>query len=209
MEYSLDSLVDLIRKNLYDRFPYDPNSKSENIRDIAFYNNPISRFDFGEEPFITFEIGNETAERIAPYYHILQDAQYIRKAGYGTKKTRGSQAKVENLGKRDYGRVSFNGKTYSKEYKKNIRGARNQAMYFGSTRYITDMDGNVFKVNRESEYYFNVHYKYIDKILDETLPHIAEELGLKLKRKIDTGLKDEYDFQIVEDLLSFGESVED
>ena len=34
-------------------------------------------------------------------------------------------------------------------------------------------------------------------------------LGLKLKRKIDTGLKDEYDFQIVEDLLSFGESVED
>ena len=86
MEYSLDSLVDLIRKNLYDRFPYDPNSKSENIRDIAFYNNPISRFDFGEEPFITFEIGNETAERIAPYYHILQDAQYIRKAGYGTKK---------------------------------------------------------------------------------------------------------------------------
>lgn len=187
MEYSLDSLVDLIRKNLYDRFPYDPNSKSENIRDIAFYNNPISRFDFGEEPFITFEIGNETAERIAPYYHILQDAQYIRKAGYGTKKTRGSQAKVENLGKRDYGRVSFNGKTYSKEYKKNIRGAR----------------------NRESEYYFNVHYKYIDKILDETLPIIASELGLKLKRKIDTGLKDEYDFQIVEDLLSFGESVED
>ena len=82
-------------------------------------------------------------------------------------------------------------------------------MYFGSSRYITDMDGNVFKVNRESEYYFNVHYKYIDNILDETLPIIASELGLKLKRKKDTGLKDEYGLQIVEDLLSFGESVED
>lgn len=208
MEYSLDTLVDLIRQNLYDRFPYDPNSKGENIRDIAFYNNPVASINFGEEPFASFEIGNETAERIAPYYHILQDAQYIRKSGFGTKKTKGSQAKVENIGKRDYGRVSLKGKTYSQEYKKNIRGARNEAMYFGSTRYITDMDGNVFKVNRESEYYFNVHYKYIDKILDETLPLVAEELGLKLLRKKDTGLEDEYEFQIVEDLLSFQESNE-
>ena len=99
------------------------------------------------------------------------------------KKQKVVKQKVENIGKRDYGRVSLKGKTYSQEYKKNIRGARNEAMYFGSTRYITDMDGNVFKVNRESEYYFNVHYKYIDKILDETLPLVAEELGLKLLRK--------------------------
>ena len=214
MEYSLDNFAELIRQALYDNFPYDPNSKSENIRDVAFYSNPVTKVDFGVEPYIMFDIGNETAERIAPYYHILQDAQVISKShmktisksgkityeNKSTKKSRGSQAFIQDLGKRDYGRVSFNGKTYSQEYKKNVRGTRSKVDK--ATKFI-EQGGRRIMVNRDSKYYVNTHYKYIDRILNEQLPLIAEQLGIKMRvRVISEGLESELNTQLYEDRIS-------
>lgn len=144
-----------------------------------------------EQDTIIFDIGSESLERMHPYYHILEDAPVIRKKNKGTEKSLGSQAKIEDVGKRDYGRVSFNGKTFSKEYSRNVRGKRNRLD--SVDHYITDSRGHVKRVNRESNSYQNVHYRYIERILDSgILKTIAEEQGLKLMLKSSTGLGEEY-----------------
>lgn len=139
---------------------------------------------------ISFNIGNEQMEKTHPYYHILEQAPVIRKRGKGTEKTRGSQAKIEDV-KRDYERVSFNGKTFTKEYARNVRCKRNRTD--NVTHFISDSRGNRKMVNREAGAYQNVHYMYIERILDSgILNTIAEEQGLKLMRKSNTGLGEEY-----------------
>ncbi len=144
-----------------------------------------------EQDTITFDIGSESLERMHPYYHILEDAPVIRKKNKGTEKSLGSQAKIEDVGKRDYGRVSFNGKTFSKEYSRNVRGKRNRLD--SVDHYITDSRGHVKRVNRESNSYQNVHYRYIERILDSGILYtIAQEQDLKLMRKANTGLAEEY-----------------
>ena len=140
---------------------------------------------------ISFNIGNEQMEKTHPYYHILENAPVIRKRGKGTDKSRGSQAKIENVGQRDYERVSFNGKTFTKEYAKNVRGKRNRID--NVTHFVSDSRGNRKMINREAGAYQNVHYMYIEKILDSgILNTIAEEQGLKVMRKSNTGLAEEY-----------------
>lgn len=144
-----------------------------------------------EQDTITFDIGSESLERMHPYYHILEDTPVIRKRNKGTEKSLGSQAKIEDVGKRDYGRVSFNGKTFSKEYSRNVRGKRNRLD--SVDHYITDSRGHIKRVNRESNSYQNVHYRYIERILDSgILDTIAKEQELKLMRKANTGLAEEY-----------------
>ena len=140
---------------------------------------------------ISFNIGNEQMEKTHPYYHILENAPVIRKRGKGTDKSRGSQAKIEDVGQRDYERVSFNGKTFTKEYAKNVRGKRNRIN--NVTHFITDSKGNRKMINREAGAYQNIHYMYIERILDSgILNTIAEEQGLKVMRKSNTGLAEEY-----------------
>lgn len=140
---------------------------------------------------ISFNIGNEQMEKTHPYYHILENAPVIRKRGKGTDKSRGSQAKIEDVGQRDYERVSFNGKTFTKEYAKNVRGKRNRIN--NVTHFITDSKGNRKMINREAGAYQNIHYMYIERILDSgILNTIAEEQGLKVMRKVNTGLGEEY-----------------
>lgn len=140
---------------------------------------------------ITFDIGNEQMEKTHPYYHILETAPIIRKKNKGTDKSLGSQAKVEDLGQRDYERVEWNGKTFTKEYHRNVRGKRNRLD--NVSHFITDSKGNRKMINRESNSYQNVHYMYIERILDSgILDTIAQEQDLKLMRKKDTGLGEEY-----------------
>ena len=144
----------------------------------------------GSDNMFIFDIGNEQMEIMHPYYHILQDSPYIRKANESSEKTRGSQAKVEK-GKRDYGKVSWNGKSFTKEYARNVRGSRNRIGKV--SHWEKDSNGKDIFVNRESNSYLNVHYKYIDRILDSgILNELAVEYGLKPMRKQDTGLGEEY-----------------
>lgn len=133
----------------------------------------------------SFEIGNSTLERTHPYYHILQQAPTIRKRGRGTKKTKGSQMFVNDVGQRDYEQVKWNGKTFSKEYSRNVRGARKskKAMY-------VDENGDI--QHKKSNSYVNVHYRYLDKIADDVAPIIANEFGLKKMRTQSSGLGDEF-----------------
>lgn len=144
----------------------------------------------GSDDMVLFDIGNEKMETTYPYYHILQDSPYIRKANESSEKTRGSQAKVE-IAKRDYGMVSWNGKTFTKEYARNVRGKRNRLGQV--SHWIENANGEKEFINRESNSYLNVHYRYIDRILDSgILKDLAHEYGLKTMRKQDSGLGEEY-----------------
>lgn len=193
MEYTISAFTDRLFRLIVDNknFPYmrdtsldekkHPNRKPTHLN-TEVRNNP-NRVGFGETEM--FEIGSPNLERNYPHYHILQQAPVIRKRNKGTTKTKGSQMFVKELGQRDYEKVSFNGKTFSKEYERNVRGMRKpkSAMW-------VDQNGEVH--NKDANAYVNIHYKYLDKICDDVAPIIASEFGLKLMRKQSTGLVEEY-----------------
>ena len=197
-EFSLLSFVDRVRAVMYDLFPYENDTinekkhkgRTEHIRKVAFMDNPLI---VGENT-ISFDIGNNYAETRYPYYHILQDSPVIRKRDKGTEKTRGSQASVKNLGQRDYGKVVWNGKTYSKEYAKNIRGKRNSVVE-RATRFEYNAKGDRIRINPNSLSYKNIHYHYINNILETAIRDVAPEFGYRLVQVKGTSLKDDYDMQ--------------
>ena len=195
MEFSLDGFYQALVDNLKDNFPYmlngeldkskHPNRQPLHLRDAVFGNLQA----YHEQNTITFDIGNERLEQTHPYYHILQNSEVIRVRGKGTKKSKGSQDNVE-ISKRDYERVEWNGKTFTKEYSRNVRGSRSRQDQ--GRKIVVGTDGVVYRVNQNANYYANIHFHYIDRILDSTLPFIAKEFGLKMRRKEDTGLTEEY-----------------
>lgn len=150
-------------------------------------NSMTSTFMSGETTN-TFDIGNEKMEQYFPYYHILQEAPVIRKAHMGTTKSKGSQMFERNVAKRDYEKVHWNGKTFTKEYSRNVRGSR-----INLNKTQMHLDGQF--LNTDSKQYLNLHYKYIDRIVDDVAPKLASEFGMKLGRKKDTGLIEEFAMQ--------------
>ena len=194
-EFSLDLFTKRLRDVIYNSFPYEREElnlqKHEDrlghIRDVAFKNNETIILD---ENTLVFDIGNTYAEERYPYYHILQDAPYIRKRGRATAKTRGSQARVEYVGARDYNAITWNGKTYSREYQRNVRGKRSRLSKV--SHWATDYNGNKYFINREANTYLNVHYKYIENIMNFNLMYLAIEFGLKQKRTELTDLSEDY-----------------
>ena len=208
MDFVLGSFVDRLRELMYNRFPYlpdrgrNPNGTfkhgqyNEQIRDVAFKNNPT--YSLSPNQF-SFDIGNEYSEEHYPYYHILEDSPYIRKRDRGTRKTRGSQAKVEKLADRNYSFPTWNGKTFVQEYRKNIRGQRNRLGKV--SRWSTDNNGEKIFINRESNSYLNEYYQYIERMLnDSILDTLAFEFNLKRARTEITGLEEEL-------AMEWGESV--
>lgn len=207
MEYTLGAFVERLREVIYDNFPYEPediNQKKHNgpnnkhptplhIKDVAFKNLPITV----SENIITFDIGSDFAEANYPYYHILEDSETIRIKNKGTKRTKGSQDKIADKGKRDYGRITFNGKTFKQEYRRSVRNIQNR---IGKARkYYIDSSGQVFTINERSNAYVNVHYRFIERILEQTLPFIASEFGMKRKGIQYGNLEEEFDMQFIED----------
>ena len=147
----------------------------------------VARTVVTQPNLVTFDYGSERLEQIYPYYHILQQAPVIRKKNRGTAKSKGSE-ETKKPTERDYERVNWNGKTFTKEYSRNVRGSRINLSK-------TTMHLNGQYLNIEANQYLNIHYKYIDRILDSIAPQLASEFGLKLKRKQDTGLAEEYSMQ--------------
>lgn len=185
---------------MYKSFPFENeeiNKKKHSnrlghIRDTAFRNNPTTIID---ENTYVFEIGNVFAEERYPYYHILENTPYIRKSGRATKKSRGSQAKVENLGQRNYEKINWNGKTYSKEYSKNVRGSRDRTSKV--SYWATDYMGRDYFLNREANSYKNEHYLYIENMLNMfILDNLAREFGLKRMRTQLSDLEEDYKAQV-------------
>lgn len=195
MEFSLSSFVNSLFDYILEsrQFPYmhdEGRDKSKHPkREPLHLKKAIrdSKLITGDENSMTFDIGSEQLELSHPYYHILQNAPVIRKANRGTEKSKGSQARVEKA-KRDYEKVSWNGKTFVKEYSRNVRGQR-------ASKTASRWNNGEF-INREANTYVNIHYQYIDKILDtEVVDRLALEYGFRKPKKIDSGLGAEYALQ--------------
>ena len=204
MEYTLENFTNLLIELMKTQFPYmqdseldkkkHPKREKLHLRDEVFSNLEVSKQPNQQ----IFDIGNDSLERTHPYYHILQEAQVIRKRYKGTEKSRGSQAKIQDVGKRDYTRIekieTKNGVKYKQEYKKNVRGAR--SLVGSSSHWTTSASGQRVFVNREANYYENIHYHYIDNMLNNGIVDmLADTFGLKRKGTQFTGLADEYQMQ--------------
>lgn len=200
MEYYIKSFIESIKQTLHDNFPYSPEFYANNtgymqtksakhpntpfhVRHVALDINPI---EYISEDLMYFDLGNDFAERKYPYYHILEDMPIIRKRGQASEKSKGSQMDIALMSNRDFNLVTFNGKTFTKEYNKNVRGKRKQVVD-NSTRYVSGV-----KINSNSNSYENKHYHYIERIMNVTLPFVAETNGLKMGRTAISGFEEEY-----------------
>ena len=200
MEYDLGTFTRTLKELLYNEMPFDRDNehphanRNFHMRDLALGQNNVIPVGLNS---MYFEIGNDIAEEKAPYYHILEDAQVIRKAGFGTKKSKGSQAFVQDKSKRDYGQATFTITNNSKgrrinpyyEYRRNVRGKR--SLIEKSTHRVYDENGKLTKVKRDSKYYFNIHYNYIERNLEWLTKLLANEFGMQLKR-VKTDFTEEY-----------------
>jgi hypothetical protein len=170
-------------------FPYDkttPEDKRKyprHMRDVALAQNVTYLIS---PDLHYFEIGNESAEENTPHYHILEDAKNIYYPYRGTKKSKGSQALIGRKSQRDYGLVSYRQTQKGtktgliQEYRQNM--TRNYAgRLFGGEQpreyYKRKLVSNVNKRN----YRYNKHYQYIERMLFEITPNIANYIGAKLK----------------------------
>ena len=203
-DFDMNSFINALKSGLYEKMPLENETnffrkhrnRSGRMRDIALLNNPI--IPIGSD-IVYFELGNANAEEETPQYHILQQAQVITKRGRSTSITKGSQTSIADLGSRDYGQWSTKtnkkGKTSMfQEYNKNVRGSRSKV---GSAqRTITNSEGKEMKINRESKYYVNEHYHYIENILDGfLLDQLANEFNLTRKR---TSIEDSIEANMVD-----------
>ena len=203
MEYSLEGFVNRLREIIGNNFPYEDDDinklkhkgRTGHIVDVAFKNNPVVL----QDEMAVFDIGNDFAEANYPYYHILQDTEVIHIKNKGTKRSKGSQSLISDKGARDYGIVNWNGKTFTREYQKNVRGSRSKVEKARDKRFMgaTVIDGKVYYTikNANSNYYYNVHYHYIDKILENNVVLLASEFGMTMKATRNTSLGDDYSFQ--------------
>jgi hypothetical protein len=195
---------------MYDNFPrlegrgFNPSGTpkhgryNEEIRDVAFLDNPTFMLDLDSN---AFEIGNDYAEEHYPYYHILEDSPYIHKRDKATSKTQGSQAKVEKKSQRDYNIISFNGKTFSREYARNVRGKRNRNDRV--TYWKTNNAGIRNKENPDAKEYLNVHYHYIENMMNNViLDQLALEFGMKVGRTKLTSLQEDYEALSIVDIIN-------
>ena len=205
MEYDIDLFTNRIREVLRDNFPREsdelnrskhPKRNGKHLSDLLNDNNSLITKNIDSR---MFDLGSPMAEALMPHYHILQNSEVIRKRDRATKTSMGSQGKQENKLIRDYEAVKWNGKTFSKEYTKNVRGERSKARKIlePKLRY----NGQYYEDKRGvSNSYVNIHFRYIDRILDATLPYIAQEFGLRAMRKKTNGLQEEYEMQQRADL---------
>ena len=105
-EFNPLSFATSLKERLSSSLPHEQDFKKKHknrigsMRELALDRNQII-------PLLNkgyyFELGNELAESQTPQYHILEDSEVIHVRGKGTKTSKGSQANVKDLGKRDYG----------------------------------------------------------------------------------------------------------
>lgn len=168
--------VEMITSNL---FPYDKKKSKDGLhmRDVAMGQNtpgiaisPSSYY---------FEIGNENAEVKTPYYHILEDAKIIANPYQGTPKSRGSQSRRRIVSKRDYSTGTYDSTgTFSQEYRGSFGVGRRS--YDKIADKVWTKESNRKKFETQNKFRYNIHFAYIERILEKTLPNIATQFGLKL-----------------------------
>lgn len=213
MDFSLKAFTEQLRTQMANNhlFPYEDEEinkqkhkgRTEHIKQVAFLDNQPM---YVTDNMIVFEIGNERAERLYPYYHILEDSPIIRKKGRADTYTKGSQDKVVDKGSRDYSIISFNCKTFSKEYQKNVRGMRKQVI--DNATYFTGKGKQRVPHNEDSKSYRNIHYHYLENIALEINPILADMFGITYVGSKGTSLKDEYIAQEYGIISDYGEMLQ-
>jgi hypothetical protein len=127
-----------------------------------------------------FELGNETAERTAPQYHILEDAKQIANPGRGTAKSKGSQARIADKAKRDYS-VEIpvaNKTTTTQEYRPSFKEGRRT---YSNSQNLLEQKWLYDQPKSGSKFRYNRHYAYIERILEKEVPLIASSLEINLE----------------------------
>ena len=204
MGFTISMMNNTNLKKVWDIYKTDKEQQYSTTYSGSLYNRcvfiPTELFDMSVE-YADYLISDFTYEKDAievPIFEYVCQVDDSDDVSKGTAKTRGSQAKVEDKGKRDYNRVTWNGKTLTKEYSRNVRGKRLNLSKISS--YVVDGNGEVKFINREANAYFNTHYHYIEKMMNEQgiLDILANEFGLTRKRTQSTGL--------LEDFLSQGDN---
>lgn len=212
-----DTIANLLKQGITNSplFPYDRsikrkstrnNKEKPHMKDSALIANAIVPLSNGT---IYFEIGNANAEDLTPHYHILEDAKIIRRANKSTKITRGSQDFVEK-GKRNYGGYIMRQTRQTKsslfgfletiqEYRQNQ--SRN---FWGDAAKAREYSERVkYHHKNQRNYYENVHWKYIERILEQLVPEIAIKIGAKLGKTNVEFMRDEEDMPtIITQLIS-------
>jgi hypothetical protein len=185
-EYVNQIVIELkVRMEESPLFPFDDGTREvgqkprpqfkPHARNVALRNNPILVVSPDVQ---VFELGNETAERTAPQYHILEDAKQIANPGKGTAKSKGSQRLIADKAKRDYS-VEIpvaNKTTTTQEYRPSFKEGRRR---YGDikTGELSDK-GRAKKKTAGAKFRFNKHYAYIERILEKQVPLIAKDLEI-------------------------------
>jgi hypothetical protein len=177
----VEMLAFAIQDNIYksDQFPYDEKTPKNKRRKPHMRDTVVGAFERISPTMVAFEIGNQQAEKLTPHYHILEDTKLIRNPYRGSKVSRGSQANVRNKAKRDYsvGDVQNDSSGYvTKEYRKTFGIGKRS--YWNAQRQLVNNNFNAR--NEKRAYRYNIHYAYIERILEDRLPIIAQSLGLKI-----------------------------
>jgi hypothetical protein len=171
------------------------------MRNVALKNNPIIVLS----PEIqVFELGNEYAEEKAPQYHILEDSKKIKNPNRGTEQSLGSQRKVSEVRKRDYGKVTYlkggNIVEIGQEYRQSFRSRSN--IWKENLRLSTKRFEQKWNKKRglrvDNSYRYNIHFGYIERILEEITPLIAQQFNARLIVRDSGSLGDLDGLEIVE-----------
>jgi hypothetical protein len=185
----ISQLAVMIKTEMRDSplFPFDdgkdefgrPNNRDygkPHMKTLALNNNPI----IVVSPEIQyFHLGNESAERRTPHYHILEDSKTIRNPNQGSGETRGSQSRVAKKGKRDYSVYlppSRSDNSLTQEYRQSFKSGRRS---YGSAQ-RRNVNRRYETRNERRPFRYNIHYAYIERILESILPGIASSLDLHL-----------------------------
>jgi hypothetical protein len=187
-EYVNQIVIELkVRMEESPLFPFDDGTRYGNqkprpqfkphARNVALRNNPILVVSPDVQ---VFELGNETAERTAPQYHILEDAKQIANPGRGTAKSKGSQAKIADKAKRDYSvEVPVANKTTTtQEYRPSFKEGRRT---YSNSQNLLEQKWLYDQPKSGSKFRYNRHYAYIERILEKEVPLIASSLEINLE----------------------------
>ena len=187
-EYVNQIVIELkVRMEESPLFPFDDGTRYGNqkprpqfkphARNVALRNNFITVVSPDVQ---VFELGNETAERTAPQYHILEDAKQIANPGRGTAKSKGSQARIADKAKRDYSvEVPVANKTTTtQEYRPSFKEGRRT---YSNSQNLLEQKWLYDQPKSGSKFRYNRHYAYIERILEKEVPLIASSLEINLE----------------------------
>ncbi len=165
-----DRVAQMVWGSMYwnTMFPYDKKRRlpPPHMREATFSYNILRLNDTTS----VVTLGNDRAMQTNPYYQMLQDTEIIH---YGNRKKRINVVDKETGDIRT--KAVGNARGWSTSKSKNIDSSTDR-----NRRGSRTLDYQS-KHNETSTWYVNKHYKFIDRILADIMPKIAQQLGGTLR----------------------------